>query len=101
MPRVSRAALACPNLKVADAVASEWGEAVWTHPSAWRIAVLTETPVSLADLRLGRPDPRAPGCTCTVAGPTTVRLEFGCIRHGHLIPVDPLGFSPILACDVG
>lgn len=89
-----RAALALPNTPVADAVAHGWGEAVWTHPTDWRIAVLTETPVTLADLRLGRPDPRPPGCTCTVApGCTSVLLVPGCARHGHLVLVDPLGFS--------
>lgn len=79
-----RAALALPNLLVADDVAAEWGEAVWTHPVDYKLAALGRTPVSLSDLRIGQLDPRPPGCVCTPVGNHAVVLELGCPLHGHI-----------------
>lgn len=80
-----RAALALPNVAVADAVAHGWGEAVWTHPVDWRRAALDETPVSLAGLfpsplRALLPD----GCTCTPVSSMTVRANRDCPVHREL-----------------
>lgn len=41
-----RASLALPNTRVADDVAREWGEAVWTHQILYRIHCLDRTAVT-------------------------------------------------------
>lgn len=41
-----RAAQVCPNVQIADRVAREWGEGLWTHFYDYKVAVLAVTPVS-------------------------------------------------------